>query len=77
MEKGKISILDKPKGKFTIEEISVPESKKGTFIAKQTMCGVCGTDVHMYWGWLPGVKYPIVLGHEILGKIDSMGEGVE
>jgi L-iditol 2-dehydrogenase len=77
VKKGKISILDKPKGKFTIEEISVPEPKKGTFIAKQTMCGVCGTDVHMYWGWLPGVKYPIVLGHEILGKIDSMGEGVE
>jgi threonine dehydrogenase-like Zn-dependent dehydrogenase len=76
LEKGRIALLDKPNGKFTIEEIPVPEPKEGGFLAEQIMCGVCGTDVHIYLGWLPSVKYPIVLGHEIIGKIKTLTEGV-
>lgn len=75
--KGKIVLLDKPSGEFTIEELAVPEPRRGEILVKQVMCGVCGTDVHMYQGHLPGIKYPIVLGHEPIGTIETLGEGVE
>ncbi len=74
---GKIALLSAPFGKFTIEKLTVPEPGKGEILVKQSMCGVCGTDVHMYQGHLPGTKYPIVLGHEAIGTVEKLGEGVE
>lgn len=74
---GKIALLSAPFGEFTIEKLKVPEPKKGEILVKQSMCGVCGTDVHMYQGHLPGTEYPIVLGHEPVGTIEKLGEGVK
>jgi len=77
MKTGRIALLDKPLGKFTVEELPVPEPRRGELLVRQVMCGVCGTDVHVYQGHLPGVKYPIVLGHEPVGTVEKLGEGVE
>ena len=77
MKKGKAVILDKPNGEFTIDEAELPEPKEGEILVKQEMCGVCGTDVHMYHGHLPGTKFPIVLGHEPVGIIAKLGKGVK
>ena len=74
---GRVAILDKPGGTFHIEEKPLPEIKPGEMLVKQERAGVCGTCVHMYHGHLPGIKYPIILGHEILGTIDTLGEGVK
>lgn len=74
---GRVAILDKPEGTFTIEEKPLPEIKAGEILVKQERAGVCGTCVHMYHGHLPGIKYPIILGHEIVGIIDTLGEGVK
>jgi propanol-preferring alcohol dehydrogenase len=40
-------------------------------------CGVCRTDLHVLDGELPDPKYPIIPGHEIVGRIDAIGAGVE
>ncbi|MGH6856479.1 MAG: zinc-dependent alcohol dehydrogenase family protein, partial [Methylocella sp.] len=40
-------------------------------------CGVCRTDLHVVDGELPGPKVPIIPGHEIVGRIDAIGAGVE
>ena len=40
-------------------------------------CGVCRTDLHVVDGELPNPKLPIVPGHEIVGRIDRLGPGVE
>ncbi len=40
-------------------------------------CGVCGTDREFYAGHLPGLSWPITLGHEIAGTIAELGDGVE
>ena len=74
---GRVAILDKPEGTFHIEEKPLPEVKPGEILVKQESAGVCGTCVHMYHGRLPGIKYPIILGHEIVGTIDTLGKGVE
>jgi L-iditol 2-dehydrogenase len=73
---GKAAVLDKPNGTFTVQEYQVPDPKPGTFILKTELAGVCATDAHMYHGGLGGTAYPIILGHEICGIIDKLGEGV-
>jgi len=40
-------------------------------------CGVCRTDLHVVDGELPNPKLPIVPGHEIVGRIDAVGAGVD
>lgn len=40
-------------------------------------CGVCRTDLHVVDGVLPNPHLPIIPGHEIVGRIDALGEGVE
>jgi propanol-preferring alcohol dehydrogenase len=40
-------------------------------------CGVCRTDLHVVDGELPNPHLPIIPGHEIVGRIDALGEGVE
>ncbi len=39
-------------------------------------CGICRTDLHVVDGELPGPRVPIIPGHEIVGRIDLLGEGV-
>jgi alcohol dehydrogenase, propanol-preferring len=39
-------------------------------------CGVCRTDLHVVDGELPDLRYPIVPGHEVVGRIDVVGTGV-
>ncbi len=40
-------------------------------------CGVCRTDLHVLDGELPDQRVPIIPGHEIVGRIDALGEGIE
>jgi hypothetical protein len=40
-------------------------------------CGVCRTDLHVVDGEPPDPKTPIIAGHEIVGRIDAIGAGVE
>lgn len=77
MKKGRIAVLDKPKGDFIIEEHSLPNPTPGTLLMEIELCGVCGTDVHTYNGYMPGAPFPVVLGHEIVGKIIALGKGKE
>ena len=44
---------------------------------KVTACGVCRTDLHVLDGELPDPKVPIIPGHEIVGRLDAIGLGVE
>jgi propanol-preferring alcohol dehydrogenase len=40
-------------------------------------CGVCRTDLHVVDGELPNPVLPIIPGHEIVGRVDALGAGVE
>src|SRR3954464_5355244 len=43
---------------------------------KVSACGVCRTDLHVVDGELPDIRYPIVPGHEVGGRIETIGSGV-
>jgi len=72
----KAAVLDGVEGKFHIKEYEVPEPKAGEFILRTEYAGVCGTDVHIYYGHLNTVEYPSILGHEFCGVIEKLGAGV-
>ncbi len=48
----------------------------GAALVRTEMAGVCGTDVHLWKGELP-IKLPVILGHETVGRIERLGEGLE
>ena len=50
---------------------------RGMIRVKVAACGVCRTDLHVVDGELPNPVLPIIPGHEIVGRIDAVGSGVE
>ena len=49
----------------------------GEIRLKVSACGVCRTDLHVVDGELPDLRLPIIPGHEVVGRIDALGAGVE
>jgi D-arabinose 1-dehydrogenase-like Zn-dependent alcohol dehydrogenase len=62
---------------IAIEEVPVPaELEPGAILARIEMCSVCGTDVHLWQGSLAAnVELPVILGHEMVGRIVAIGAG--
>jgi alcohol dehydrogenase len=66
-----------PGGQFSIVEREAPEPGRGQVRITVEACGVCGTDSDFVNGKFPDTPFPLVAGHEIAGRIDAVGEGVE
>ena len=62
-----------------LEWTELPERQPGPgeIRVKVSACGVCRTDLHVVDGELPNPHIPIIPGHEIVGRIDAIGAGVE
>lgn len=56
-------------------EIPVPEPGPGEVRIRVSTCGVCHTDLHIAEGDLPLSKSPLILGHQIVGRVDALGPG--
>lgn len=63
--------------KFEIREYPVPEPEPGTLLVRQEMGGICGTDLHNWEHQRLADRGPILLGHENVGIIEALGEGVD
>lgn len=57
-------------------DLPVPEPGAGQVRIKVSVCGVCHTDLHTVEGDLTLPRLPIVPGHEVVGRIDAVGDGV-
>ncbi len=60
---------------LALETVAVPEPGPGAVIAQVDLAGVCGTDVHLHHGQL-AIPLPVILGHEGVGRVARLGEGV-
>jgi L-iditol 2-dehydrogenase len=69
------ALLPGPGEAFELVESDVPSIGAGQILIRQELCGVCGTDAHMWQGRLPGLIYPLVLGHETIGIVHDAGQG--
>ena len=68
--------VSKPGGNFEVVDRPIPEPGRNQVRIKVEACGICHSDVLVKEGLWPGIQYPRVPGHEIAGKIDSVGADV-
>ena len=64
-------------GPFEIDERNIPDPQPGWLRVKVEACGVCHSDSLIKEGLWPGIQYPRVPGHEVIGIVDGVGEGVK
>jgi threonine dehydrogenase-like Zn-dependent dehydrogenase len=78
--KGRIARFDMPGKPFEIETVSLPEIGPGQILIKVTRANICGSDLHAWHGTFAtrglGGQLPTVLGHEMVGAVEALGEGV-
>lgn len=72
----RVAQISKPGGDFEIVEREVPKPGAGQVRIKVQACGVCHSDVLTKEGMWPGIEYPRVPGHEVVGFIDEVGAQV-
>lgn len=67
--------IEKPNTAAVLEQ-EKPSPGPGELLIRVSLCGVCGTDVHIFRGEYIG-SYPIVPGHEFSGTVEAVGAGVK
>jgi len=70
-------VLDKAGAKLKLAELPMPEPTSRQLRLRVLACGVCRTDLHIVDGELTQPKLPLVLGHEIVGRVDAVASEVE
>jgi len=69
-------MLDRAGTSLRSGDVPVPRPRPGQVLVQVRACGVCRTDLHVFDGELPDPKLPLVLGHEIVGTVAAIGDGV-
>jgi alcohol dehydrogenase len=70
------AVVFRGKERIAVEEVPRPQPGPGEAVIRITLTTICGTDVHIVRGEYP-VKPGLILGHEPVGVIDSLGAGLE
>jgi D-arabinose 1-dehydrogenase-like Zn-dependent alcohol dehydrogenase len=76
MPKMRVAQVPHAKGGFELVERDIPEPGAGQIRIKVAACGVCHSDSMTKEGLWPGIAYPRVPGHEVIGVIDAIGPEV-
>jgi D-arabinose 1-dehydrogenase-like Zn-dependent alcohol dehydrogenase len=76
MQKMRAVQVPRPNGPFEIVEREIPEPSHGSVRIKVQACGICHSDSIIKEGLFPGIQYPRVPGHEVVGVVDAVGQGV-
>ncbi|OBA85004.1 zinc-binding alcohol dehydrogenase [Mycolicibacterium elephantis] len=77
---GRIARFDAPGKPFEIETVNLSEVGPGEILIKVTRTNICGSDLHAWHGTFAtrglGGQLPTVLGHEMVGAVEELGDGV-
>jgi len=76
MAKMRAMVVRKPGGPIEAEERDLPVPGHDEIRIRVQACGVCHSDSLTIEGHLPGIKYPRIPGHEVIGVVDALGAGV-
>ena len=72
----KAMVLEKVGQPLRLVELPIPRPGPGQVLLRVRACGVCRTDLHVIDGELAHPRLPLVLGHEIVGTVSEVGDGV-
>ena len=70
------AVMTEP-GKIKYHQIDSPLPSTGQVQIRIQRIGICGSDIHVFYGKHPFVTYPLIQGHEYSGVVEAVGEGVE
>ena len=69
-------VLTAPGTPLQFQQRDDPVPAPGAVRVKISACGVCRTDLHVVDGELPDISYPVIPGHEVVGRVEALGQGV-
>ncbi len=72
----KAMVLTGPGAPLQLHDMADPVPGAGEVRIKVSACGVCRTDLHVVDGELPDIRYPITPGHEVVGRVEAVGQDV-
>src|SRR5438094_1572869 len=67
-------VLDKPKHPLQLRDVPKPKPGRGQLLVRVSACAVCRTDLQVVDAELPHPKLPLILGHQIVGRIEEIGK---
>jgi propanol-preferring alcohol dehydrogenase len=70
-------LLERPREPLRPAELGDPTPGPGQVLVTVHACGVCRTDLHILDGELTRPKLPLVMGHQVVGRVAAAGEGAE
>ena len=70
-------VLEKPRRPLVLRDMPKPNPEAGQLLVRVATCAVCRTDLHVVDGELPDPKLPLILGHQIVGRIEQIGDHVD
>lgn len=69
-------VLERVGQPLKLERLAVPTAESGELLLRVQACGICRTDLHVVDGELTAPKLPLVPGHQIVGVVEAIGNGV-
>ena len=69
-------VFESPRQPLVSRQIARPSPRPDQILVRVTACAVCRTDLHVVDGELPNPKLPLILGHEIVGRVEEIGAAV-
>jgi propanol-preferring alcohol dehydrogenase len=69
-------VLEKAGGPLVMRELDAPTPGPGQVALRVSTCGVCRTDLHILDGELTEPVLPLIPGHQVVGRVEALGEGV-
>ena len=67
-------VLNEPKRPLELRDVPKPKPGRGQLLVRVSTCAVCRTDLHVVDGELPNPKLPLIVGHQIVGQVEEIGE---
>ena len=67
-------VLYEPKGPLELRDVPKPKPGRGQLLVRVSTCAVCRTDLHVVDGELPDPKLPLIPGHQIVGRVEEIGD---
>ena len=72
----KAAVIEKAGGDFIIKEVDKPSPSENEVLIKVEACGICHSDNFVKAGGFPGLEYPRIPGHEVVGIVEEVGKNV-
>jgi propanol-preferring alcohol dehydrogenase len=70
-------VLRRPGEPLAAEGVAEPSASRGQVLIEVSACGLCRTDLHVVDGELPDPKLPLIPGHQVVGRVVAVGDGVD